>query len=42
MIGWPDEFCAQLADRGFQVVSFDNRDVGRSTQSTAGRRRRAS
>jgi pimeloyl-ACP methyl ester carboxylesterase len=32
MIGWPDEFCAQLADRGFQVVRFDNRDVGRSTR----------
>jgi pimeloyl-ACP methyl ester carboxylesterase len=32
MIGWPDEFCEQLADRGFQVVRFDNRDVGRSTK----------
>ena len=31
MIGWPDEFCAQLAERGFHVVRFDNRDVGRST-----------
>jgi len=28
MIGWPDEFCAQLAARGFYVVRFDNRDVG--------------
>ena len=31
MIGWPDEFCAQLAERGLQVVRFDNRDIGRST-----------
>jgi pimeloyl-ACP methyl ester carboxylesterase len=31
MIGWPDEFCRQLADRGFHVVRFDNRDAGRST-----------
>jgi pimeloyl-ACP methyl ester carboxylesterase len=31
MIGWPDEFCAQLAERGLHVVRFDNRDVGRST-----------
>jgi pimeloyl-ACP methyl ester carboxylesterase len=32
MIGWPDEFCRQLAERGFHVVRFDNRDVGRSTR----------
>jgi pimeloyl-ACP methyl ester carboxylesterase len=32
MIGWPDEFCSQLADRGFQVIRFDNRDIGRSTR----------
>jgi pimeloyl-ACP methyl ester carboxylesterase len=32
MIGWPDEFCAQLAGRGFQVIRFDNRDIGRSTR----------
>jgi pimeloyl-ACP methyl ester carboxylesterase len=31
MIGWPDEFCAELAGRGFHVVRFDNRDIGRST-----------
>ncbi len=31
MIGWPDEFCDQLAGRGFHVVRFDNRDCGRST-----------
>jgi pimeloyl-ACP methyl ester carboxylesterase len=32
MIAWDDEFCAQLADRGYHVVRFDNRDVGQSTQ----------
>lgn len=31
MIGWDDEFCALLASRGFRVVRFDNRDVGKST-----------
>ncbi|QEC47595.1 alpha/beta fold hydrolase [Baekduia soli] len=31
MIGWDDRFCAALADRGFQVTRFDNRDAGRST-----------
>ena len=31
MLGWPDGFCRQLADRGFYVVRFDNRDAGRST-----------
>jgi pimeloyl-ACP methyl ester carboxylesterase len=33
---WPDGFCRQLADRGFSVIRFDPRDVGRSTR-TAGR-----
>ena len=28
---WPDAFCKQLAERGFEVVRFDNRDAGRST-----------
>jgi pimeloyl-ACP methyl ester carboxylesterase len=31
MIGWHDEFCEQLAGRGYYVVRFDNRDIGRST-----------
>jgi len=31
MIGWPDGFCAELAERGFFVIRYDNRDVGRST-----------
>jgi pimeloyl-ACP methyl ester carboxylesterase len=35
MIGWPDDFCRDLADRGFHVVRFDNRDIGRSTHVDA-------
>ena len=31
MLGWDDEFCEALADRGFHVVRYDNRDIGRST-----------
>ena len=31
MIHWPDDFCAGLAARGYQVVRFDNRDMGEST-----------
>lgn len=31
MVGWHEDFCGQLAGRGFRVVRFDNRDVGRST-----------
>jgi pimeloyl-ACP methyl ester carboxylesterase len=32
MILWDDEFCAQLAARGFRVIRFDNRDIGLSTR----------
>jgi pimeloyl-ACP methyl ester carboxylesterase len=32
MLAWSEEFCAMLADRGFRVVRFDNRDIGRSTR----------
>jgi pimeloyl-ACP methyl ester carboxylesterase len=28
---WPEAFCRGLADGGFQVIRFDNRDVGLST-----------
>jgi pimeloyl-ACP methyl ester carboxylesterase len=31
MIVWPDGFCQALADDGFYVVRFDNRDIGLST-----------
>lgn len=32
MLGWDEAFCAMLAERGFRVVRFDNRDIGRSTK----------
>ena len=31
MLAWHDDFCAQLAERGFFVIRHDNRDIGRST-----------
>lgn len=31
MLGWPDEFCAMLAERGLYVIRFDHRDTGQST-----------
>ncbi len=33
MIAWREDFCEQLASRGFYVVRFDNRDAGRSTHA---------
>ena len=35
LTGWPDSLCEGLAARGFRVVRFDNRDVGRSAYLTA-------
>ncbi len=32
MIAWDEGFCALLAERGFRVIRFDNRDIGRSTK----------
>ena len=32
MIGWEEDFCRLLVERGFRVVRFDNRDVGLSTR----------
>lgn len=34
MLVWPEDFCAALAVRGFQVARFDNRDTGLSTHLT--------
>ena len=31
MIGWHEDFCGELAERGFRVIRFDNRDIGHST-----------
>lgn len=32
MVFWPEGFCEQLQERGFDVVQFDNRDTGLSTR----------
>ncbi|MFX1326676.1 MAG: alpha/beta fold hydrolase [Promethearchaeota archaeon] len=32
LLAWSDEFCENLADNGFYVIRFDNRDVGLSTK----------
>jgi pimeloyl-ACP methyl ester carboxylesterase len=32
LVHWPDEFCEALADRGFFVVRYDNRDTGLSSK----------
>ncbi|HEX7058504.1 MAG TPA: alpha/beta hydrolase [Solirubrobacterales bacterium] len=31
MIAWDERLCTMLAERGFRVVRFDNRDIGHST-----------
>jgi pimeloyl-ACP methyl ester carboxylesterase len=31
MLYWHEEFCKKLAEQGFFVIRYDNRDVGRST-----------
>jgi pimeloyl-ACP methyl ester carboxylesterase len=31
MIAWHEDLCEGLAERGFHVIRFDNRDIGRST-----------
>src|SRR5437870_7084510 len=38
MIHWDDDFCRQLAARGFRVIRFDNRDIGKSSRLTGGKR----
>jgi pimeloyl-ACP methyl ester carboxylesterase len=32
MIAWHDGLCELLAERGYRVIRFDNRDIGRSTK----------
>jgi pimeloyl-ACP methyl ester carboxylesterase len=35
MLGWDERFCGRLADAGFHVIRFDNRDIGLSTHLDA-------
>ncbi len=32
MVAWPEDFIDDMVDRGFQVIWFDNRDVGLSSK----------
>jgi pimeloyl-ACP methyl ester carboxylesterase len=32
LLAWDEEFCRMLAERGFYVIRYDNRDVGLSTK----------
>ncbi len=34
MLGWDADFCAELSGRGFRVIRYDNRDIGRSQRMT--------
>jgi pimeloyl-ACP methyl ester carboxylesterase len=38
LIAWDPQFCGMLAERGFHVIRFDNRDVGHSTKIRGGPR----
>lgn len=33
LTAWPDDFVQLFVDQGFQVIRFDNRDIGLSTQT---------
>ncbi len=35
LVMWPDELCQQLIGAGFQVIRFDNRDIGLSSKLDA-------
>jgi pimeloyl-ACP methyl ester carboxylesterase len=35
MLAWDEGFCGLLVERGFRVIRFDNRDIGRSTKITS-------
>ena len=32
LIHWHEDFCQMIADRGFKVIRFDNRDSGLSSK----------
>lgn len=37
MLWWDEEFCKRLAEQGFHVIRYDNRDVGMSTTYPPGK-----
>jgi pimeloyl-ACP methyl ester carboxylesterase len=38
MLGWDEDFCELLVERGFHVVRYDNRDAGLSSKHRGSRR----
>ena len=36
MLGWDERFCNMLAERGYHVIRFDNRDIGLSSKIEGG------
>ena len=38
MIAWPEALCEQLADSGFRVIRYDNRDIGLSEKMDGAKR----
>ena len=36
LIHWPEALCAELVDRGFRLIRFDNRDAGLSAHADRG------
>jgi pimeloyl-ACP methyl ester carboxylesterase len=38
LIHWDERFCRLLAERGYRVIRFDNRDIGHSTKIEVGGR----
>lgn len=34
LLGWPDLFCTSLAESGYRVIRYDNRDIGLSEKIT--------
>jgi pimeloyl-ACP methyl ester carboxylesterase len=34
LVAWPESLCNGLAGKGFRVIRFDNRDIGKSTHLT--------
>lgn len=37
LLAWPEALCRRLADAGYRVIRFDNRDIGLSTKLDAAR-----
>ena len=31
LVAWEEDFCGELASRGYRVIRFDNRDMGQTT-----------